>query len=302
MGILGKARIGLKYRERGFVHTIFFVVWEWCKKMKINPSLIRKGYFTVAKRDFNRKWLCEDAGGKYYDFGGAKLPCDPKHQAVDIFEDIFFIHCLCGGNYDSELVRKLDGYLTEGPYCFCGEGIDVTVESGDVVIDAGAWIGDFGAYASIRGATTYAFEPTKETYDLLCRTAELNQGGKIVPVKKGLGDVETEAAISDGATSLSNVLRTETHAGAEKVDITTIDKFVEEQGLERVDFIKADIEGFERNMLLGARATLRKFAPKLAICTYHLPDDPEVLEKIIKEANPAYRVVHTRKKLFAQVR
>jgi hypothetical protein len=54
-------------------------------------------------------------------------------------------------------------------------------------------------------------------------------------------------------------------------------------------------------MLRGATQVLKRFAPKLAICTYHFPDDPEVLEKIILEANPKYKVVHLRHKLMAAV-
>lgn len=87
----------------------------------------------------------------------------------------------------------------------------------------------------------------------------------------------------------------------ERIAITTLDKFVEEEKLTRVDFIKADIEGAERDMLRGATNVLKTLAPKLAICTYHLVDDPEALEKIIKEANPDYTVVHLRHKLFAMV-
>jgi hypothetical protein len=69
----------------------------------------------------------------------------------------------------------------------------------------------------------------------------------------------------------------------------------------KVDFIKADIEGTERDMLKGATSVLKIFAPKLAICTYHLPDDPEVLKNIILKANPNYRIVQLNHKLFAMV-
>jgi hypothetical protein len=85
----------------------------------------------------------------------------------------------------------------------------------------------------------------------------------------------------------------------EEIAITTLDKFVQEHNLKRIDFIKADIEGSERDMLKGARSVLKEFAPKLALCTYHLPDDPQVLENIILESNPRYRVKHISKKLFA---
>jgi len=51
----------------------------------------------------------------------------------------------------------------------------------------------------------------------------------------------------------------------------------------------------------GTATTLKNFCPKLAICTYHLPNDPEVIEKIILEANPKYKTVHLHKKLFVCV-
>ena len=85
------------------------------------------------------------------------------------------------------------------------------------------------------------------------------------------------------------------------VETITLDDFVKENNLERVDFIKADIEGFERNMLSGAQETLKNFAPKLALCTYHLPDDPEVMTKLIMQANPNYKIVYGKKKLYASI-
>lgn len=54
-------------------------------------------------------------------------------------------------------------------------------------------------------------------------------------------------------------------------------------------------------MLIGATETLKKYAPKLSICTYHLADDKEILEKIILNANPNYIIKHQYKKLYAYV-
>ena len=92
-----------------------------------------------------------------------------------------------------------------------------------------------------------------------------------------------------------------TSGNFEEIVLNSIDNFVESNKISRVDFIKADIEGFERYMLKGATKTLKRFAPKLAICTYHLPDDPEVLKKIILEANSNYHIIQKQKKLFASV-
>lgn len=46
---------------------------------------------------------------------------------------------------------------------------------------------------------------------------------------------------------------------------------------------------------------VRRFSPKLSICKYHLPDDPENLKKIILEANPNYVIREEYMKLYAYV-
>ncbi|MDE6112533.1 MAG: FkbM family methyltransferase, partial [Bacteroidales bacterium] len=124
------------------------------------------------------------------------------------------------------------------------------------------------------------------------------------PVDKGLSERVGWAVMdagSDGSGAGASMENVEAGVVESGIAVTTIDAFVKEHDLQRVDFIKADIEGAERDMLRGARETLKRFAPKLAICTYHLPDDPQVLEQIIKDANPDYTVVHTLHKLMAMV-
>jgi FkbM family methyltransferase len=204
-------------------------------------------------------------------------------------------------------VNLFEADMPEGPYGYTDGDFDVSVKADDTVIDAGSYIGDFAAYAAAHGAFTYAFEPTDTTFELLKKTSALN-GNKIFPVNKGLGNTEGEVELFfNNAQPSANTVNTKkgnigyTPGNKCVISITTLDKFASSEGLKKIDFIKADIEGAERDMLRGAKNVLREFAPKLAICTYHLPDDPEVLEGIIMEANPRYRVRHGPKKLYACV-
>lgn len=288
----------------------FYFVKGVSDRLNIATPWVFEKYTRYAFKDWLKK---SEDGSAYFDFSGAKIPyIEPRKNSriyetlQAVFQDTFAVYCFYGDHYTPAIVKKLDPISPDGPYGYTDGAFDVTVKEGDVVIDAGAWIGDFSAYAAAKKAVCYAFEPLSETYALLQATAAMNNTDKIyiVPVDKGLSDkigwasMDTCGDASGEGARLENVA---TKAEKGGIAVTTIDEFVQEQGLQRVDFIKADIEGAERDMLRGARETLKRFAPKLAICTYHLPDDPQVLEQIIKEANPDYTVVHTLHKLLAMV-
>src|SRR5262249_32601828 len=74
--------------------------------------------------------------------------------------------------------------------------------------------------------------------------------------------------------------------GQISISVLRIDDVVDQLGLSRVDFLKSDIEGAERHALVGAQKTLQKFGPRMALCIYHLPDDPEVITNIAHELFP----------------
>jgi FkbM family methyltransferase len=265
----------------------------------------------VLKNRFLKNKCGEEREG-HFDFNGAFMPdvsgdVELMRNLVDIFGDTFLFHHLFNDNYDKSIVEILDLFMPEGPYGYKDGSFDVTVHKGDVVIDAGAWCGDFSAYSASKGAVVYAFEPTSSTFTWLLKTAELNKDcGKIIPIKCGLGEKRENIDLFVGDTPLagSNTIvpqRSKHLNFIENIEITTLDQFVIENNVEKVNFIKADIEGAERYMLKGAVNVLKEFSPKLAICTYHFPDDPEILEKIILDANPKYKIVHLKKKLFACV-
>ena len=68
----------------------------------------------------------------------------------------------------------------------------------------------------------------------------------------------------------------------------SIDDFVERNGIEKVDFIKMDIEGSEPRALRGAERTIRRFKPTLAIAIYHSMDDFVNIPAWIKSLNLPY--------------
>ncbi|MDR0575336.1 MAG: FkbM family methyltransferase, partial [Tannerella sp.] len=287
---------GLRYRKWTRGEAFAYFLKGVARELRFFPFFFQFFYdYQVAKRKkkeqetedfrkkeietFKHKWLKQNGEISCFDFNGVKIPdvsgSKEKLQTLKRFcEDTFLFHCFLNDNYDKYIVDYLDCFMGEGPYGYTDEDFDVTVKKGDIVIDAGAWIGDYSAYAASKGAIVYAFEPVNESFQLLCKTKSLNifnNEGCICPVQKGLGSTECEMNIliqddNSGATTLTS----KSGAGSEKISITTLDKFVEENKLEHIDFIKADIEGSERDMLRGAMNVLKNFAPKLAICTYHL--------------------------------
>jgi FkbM family methyltransferase len=172
----------------------------------------------------------------------------------------------------------------------------------DVIFDIGANMGLFSAMGANRGASVYAFEPNCYVIkNYLSKTAQHNPNINIC--EYALSDeckkmnFITNAGIGGGYISQTHDSNIETM----KVQAITLDEFVKQNKILKLDFIKADIEGAERYMLMGARNVLKDFAPKLAICTYHLPDDPKILREIILDANPNYIIEEKWLKMYAYV-
>lgn len=186
--------------------------------------------------------------------------------------------------------------IDEGSY-FLNE---VSLKDGDVVVDAGANLGVFSSVAAYlqKEIKCYAFEPMSVNYKYLMRQATHYQGS-IIPVQKALSSSSGKAYISLGG-SQSTLYCDEANLEKEEISCITLDEFAENENT-RIDFIKADIEGAECDMLRGAKDVLKKHSPKLAICTYHRPTDKEELTDIIMSTNPNYRIEYKWKKLFAYV-
>jgi len=169
------------------------------------------------------------------------------------------------------------------------------VRPGDVVLDCGANIGVFTRSALFRGAKlVVAIEPSPPNVESLRRTfsKEIAEG-RVIVYPKGVWDSVTmlDLTVSEGGTmSGGSVVRPPGlyMTGKVKVPLTTIDLMVAELGLPRVDFIKMDIEGAEKNAIRGGSETIRKFHPRMALSIEHLPDDPVAIPRTVRAIQPNY--------------
>ena len=111
-------------------------------------------------------------------------------------------------------------------------------------------------------------------------------------IPKGVWDKDDFLVLYDSGSSLDDsvVFKGDGNKSGPKVPLTTIDKLVSELKLSKVDFIKMDIEGAERQALSGARQTIATYKPRLAIATEHLRDDPEQIPLLVHNLWSGYRM------------
>ncbi|HOQ45190.1 MAG TPA: FkbM family methyltransferase [Bryobacteraceae bacterium] len=169
------------------------------------------------------------------------------------------------------------------------------VQPGDVVLDCGANVGVYTREALAAGAKlVVAIEPAPENIECLRRNfAEEIRAGTVIVYPKGVWDKDDVLTLNVDPTNPaadSFVMHPENATPGPQAPLTTIDKLVEELKLERVDYIKMDIEGAEQRALAGARNTIARFRPRLAISAYHLPDDPEKIPEAVFRAWSGYRM------------
>ena len=168
------------------------------------------------------------------------------------------------------------------------------VHAGDVVLDCGANVGVFTRKALMAGARqVVAIEPGPENVECLRRTfaAEI-AAQRVVVYSKGVWDRDDilKLGVDAGNSARDSFVRPVENASYIEVPLTTVDKLVRELKLPRVDFIKMDIEGAEQRAIAGARGTISKFRPRMALCIYHLADDSVKIPSLVQETAGGYRV------------
>jgi FkbM family methyltransferase len=148
------------------------------------------------------------------------------------------------------------------------------LQPGDVVVDAGAYPGDYTLYAARKvGVTGYviAFEPDKKNRAILERNIKAFKLKNVIVVPKGLWHENGMLAIaSDGLHSTAGVPTKDYEQNTfTQIEVCRLDDELKKMGIKKVDKIKMDIEGAEIKALMGCVETLVSNDVHLAIATYH---------------------------------
>ncbi len=152
------------------------------------------------------------------------------------------------------------------------------VNPGDVVIDVGAHIGLLSTIIAKKIQQTgrvYSFEPTPSTFHLLNKTIKINHIEKIViPIKAAVSDTnsKTRFYVTDIEAHNSNSLvdnkRDYAKETSVEVDLISIDSFIEQKNIKKINFIKIDAEGAEFSVLKGAKKTIETFHPLIILALH----------------------------------
>lgn len=164
------------------------------------------------------------------------------------------------------------------------------VNQNDIVIDCGGATGDTALwFASMGASKIYSFEFIKSSIEMITEHLKLNPGfvDKIEIVKAPVWSVSGEELSYIDKGNASQVAKKGVYPNS--IITQSIDDLMASKNDDHVDLIKMDIEGAEIPALEGAKETIKKYKPKLAISVYHKSDDLLKIPEYIKSLNPDYK-------------
>jgi FkbM family methyltransferase len=180
-------------------------------------------------------------------------------------------------------------------YGFAGEILDpngwhyyeipeTKVNNNDIVVDVGAAEGMFSYTVIGRAKKVYAIEPASNFIQAMKKTFAHYQNFELI--QAAVSNLHTKGILKNNNLYL-NIEDPDIPDG-ELVDVLRLDDIFDSQDKE-ITYLKADLEGYEIEMLEGARKTIQRYKPRIAITTYHKEDHPDRIKNFLEGLNPDYR-------------
>ncbi|MEI8349017.1 MAG: FkbM family methyltransferase [Candidatus Omnitrophota bacterium] len=166
------------------------------------------------------------------------------------------------------------------------QALEKLIRPKDTVFDVGANVGIFSVFLSrlaMEGGKVFAFEPVPETYWRLRENLALNRCLNVLSIQMAVSDREGVVAMnifpkeySDWNTMGKPVMSSPegdiVPCESTAVTAVTLDDFCKKENIDHIDFLKVDVEGFEKNVFLGARQLLRE--KRIGYICFEISEEP----------------------------
>ncbi len=170
-----------------------------------------------------------------------QLYIDPKNGATD---QTVFLH----SSRDDDVIELMKEHIHEGDHF-----VDIGANIGYETVYGASFVGKSGLVT--------AFEPLEHLANQLQKNASINQLRNVRLVRKALGNREGQHTIYLHAhdAGSSSLINEENSSSRITIDVIRLDDLP----MQKIDFIKIDVEGFEPEVFLGAQKTILKDKPKI---------------------------------------
>jgi len=289
-----------KKRKKSFENVLndikeridFFIGNNYLKFSEKIKIISRLHKLSTSQKIILRRLITQKDTPSYFSIAGYKIYFEPEYDIDD----------------RNELLKGITHVISEGllfPEFFNPQ---VNLKQGNIVLDIGSFIGlssmifskKFGEEGKV-----YAIEPVM--HNVIRKNIEENNINNVYVIPKAIGNEvgKTEIEISDygGDASITRRESTKDYYKKKKIiELTTLDFLVKELELERIDFIKMDIEGAEELAIRGADNIIKQFRPKWSISSYHIDfnNEPQHNKLVNLMLDYGYRIKQIDKKhIFA---
>ena len=211
---------------------------------------IRKAYLRLLPPEIRRRFLARYPNLRKSAPDGIQFVFDHYLGDIRVNVDTHFTveKYMWTGCYDAGLTTLLRRHVRPGHVC-----IDVGANAGPITLLLARQVGDDGRVVAVEAAPP--------TYRRLLANLSLNPmlSGRVKALNIGAGRESGTLYWNEESDNPGNGwLGT---SGTESVRIVTLDSIVHDNALDRLDFIKIDVEGMEYDVFLGARGSLQRFQP-----------------------------------------
>ena len=145
-------------------------------------------------------------------------------------------------------------------------------QEGEVFVDVGAHVGKYALeVAEIVGekGSVVAIEPDPANYAALKRNIEMNKTRNVIVVNVAAWHCDTKLRFFFFRSSLGRRVKFDFGLGSTEIEERALDDVLREIGVDRVDWVKINVEGAELETLKGLENTLKNSHPKVIVEVEH---------------------------------